>query len=141
MAGYLLIDGEAHDVALVPAGEGYRRLGGVSPALPAIRDGDRIWVHAGGRAHQLHWRDAASFHQAQSEDGGEDIARAPMPGAVVAVSVAPGDIVAAGQAMMVIESMKLESVIAAPRAGVVAAVHVAVGATFDRDAILVTLEA
>ncbi len=141
MTGYLLIEGEAHDVALVASDEGYRRIGGAAPALPAVRDGDRIWIHAGGRAHLLHWRDAAAFHQAQSEDGGEDVARAPMPGAVVAVSVAAGDPVAAGQAMMVIESMKLESVIAAPREGVVAAVHVAVGATFERDTILVTLEA
>jgi 3-methylcrotonyl-CoA carboxylase alpha subunit len=39
----------------------------------------------------------------------------------------------------VIESMKLETAIKAPRDGLVATVHVAVGKTFDRAAPLVTL--
>lgn len=140
MAGYLILDGEAHAVGLAAGPEGYVRVGGTAAALPAVRDGDRIWVHAGGRAHLLIWRDAVAHHQAQGETGGEDVARAPMPGAVVSVAVAPGDAVTAGQAMMVIESMKLESVIAAPRDGIVAEIHVPAGATFERDALLVSLE-
>lgn len=140
MAGYLILGDEAHAVALERAADGYARVGGQPGALPAARDGDRIWVHAGGRAHLLVWRDAVAHHQAQAEAGGEDVARAPMPGAVVAVSAAPGDQVKAGDALLVIESMKLESVIAAPRDGIVAEVHVAVGQTFERDAPLVTLE-
>jgi len=38
------------------------------------------------------------------------------------------------------ESMKLETTIAAPREGIVQAVHVALGQTFERDAPLVTLK-
>jgi biotin carboxyl carrier protein len=39
------------------------------------------------------------------------------------------------------ESMKMETTIAAPRDGVVEAVHFAPGQTFDRDALLLSLEA
>ena len=51
----------------------------------------------------------------------------PLPGVVVAVLVAPGQQVAAGQALMVVEAMKMEHTIAAPHAGTVTALHCAAG--------------
>ena len=63
-----------------------------------------------------------------------------MPGVVIAVHVAAGDQVHAGQALMVIESMKLETTLAAPRDARVKAVHHAVGASFALKAALITLE-
>ena len=63
-----------------------------------------------------------------------------MPGAVIAVSVEPGATVRRGQALLLIESMKMETTIVAPCDGTVQAVHVTIGQTFDRDAPLVTLE-
>jgi biotin carboxyl carrier protein len=62
-----------------------------------------------------------------------------MPGVVIAVHAAEGQTVARGDTLVVIESMKLETAIKAPRDGVIATVHVAVGKTFDRAAPLVTL--
>jgi 3-methylcrotonyl-CoA carboxylase alpha subunit len=63
-----------------------------------------------------------------------------MPGTVVAVHVEPGRHVHAGEPLVVIESMKMESVIAAPRDGIVDRLLVAVGDTFDRGAPLVALQ-
>lgn len=65
--------------------------------------------------------------------------RAPMPGTVVALDAAPGDAVALGDPILTIESMKLQMVLAAPRAGVVAAIHVAAGDGFDKDQLLASL--
>ena len=132
MPGYFLLDGEAHGVAFP------RRS---VPEAPVARDGHRIWVHYRGRAHELVWQDAVGHHAAEAGGEADDVARAPMPGSVVQLSAAAGDAVEAGDTLMIIESMKLETAIKAPRSGIVDTVHVAVGQTFERDAALVTLTA
>lgn len=61
----------------------------------------------------------------------------PLPGSVVNVNVKVGDTVKRGQAVMVIESMKMENNIPAPRDGKVIAVHVAAGkSVMQGDALL-----
>ncbi len=70
-----------------------------------------------------------------------DVCLAPMPGTVVELAVAAGDRVSAGQTMIVIESMKMQLNLEAARDGVVAELPFAKGDVFDRDALLVRLEA
>ncbi|KAJ2767869.1 hypothetical protein IWQ57_003776, partial [Coemansia nantahalensis] len=65
---------------------------------------------------------------------------APMPGSIVSVAVAPGDVVAEGAEVAVVEAMKMQNVLRAPRAGVIKAVHVQPGATVAGDDVLVELE-
>ena len=60
---------------------------------------------------------------------GTEALRAPMQGTIVALSVAEGDIVLAGQEVMVMEAMKMQHAIAAPVAGVVRAFTIAAGDT------------
>jgi len=64
-----------------------------------------------------------------------------MPGVVVQLLVAPGDDVAEGQPLLILEAMKMQNEIAAPAAGVVEAVHVAEGQAIESGVELVTLSA
>jgi acetyl-CoA carboxylase carboxyltransferase component len=66
--------------------------------------------------------------------------RAPMQGTVVRVDVRPGDTVRAGAQVVVLESMKMEHVVCAPTAGVVARVLVAAADTVAQDQPLLALE-
>ncbi|MGT2667179.1 biotin/lipoyl-containing protein [Streptococcus rifensis] len=64
---------------------------------------------------------------------------APMPGTIVAVNVAAGDAVKAGQVLCILEAMKMENEIVAPEDGTVSNVLVAKGAQVEAGATLVTL--
>ena len=66
--------------------------------------------------------------------------RAPMHGVVVEIPVAAGDSVAEGQVVAIVEAMKMMNEIRAHRAGSVASVHVAKGATVEAETELLTLE-
>jgi 3-methylcrotonyl-CoA carboxylase alpha subunit len=63
-----------------------------------------------------------------------------MPGRVVAVKVAPGARVAKGAELLVVEAMKMENALRAPRDGTVRAVHAAVGDMVGPGRPLVELE-
>ncbi len=65
---------------------------------------------------------------------------APMPGRVVQLLAASGDAVSRGQALIVIEAMKMEHTIAAPRDGTVEAVRYAVGDLVEEGAELIVME-
>lgn len=59
--------------------------------------------------------------------GGDGTLGAPMPGVILEVGVAAGDRVERGQAIAVLEAMKMKNTIRSPRAGTIAEVCVAVG--------------
>lgn len=65
---------------------------------------------------------------------------APMPGRVVKVLVRAGDTVAARQGLVVIEAMKMENELRAPRAGTVKTVSVASGAPVEAGSVVVVIE-
>ncbi|HEX3830037.1 MAG TPA: biotin carboxylase N-terminal domain-containing protein [Sporichthyaceae bacterium] len=64
---------------------------------------------------------------------------APMPGAVIRVLVSVGDIVEAGQPLLVLEAMKMEHTIRSPQDGTVAAINVAEGEQVQIGAVLAAL--
>jgi biotin carboxyl carrier protein len=64
---------------------------------------------------------------------------APMPGKVLKVLVRDGDLVEAGQPLVVIEAMKMETTLAAERAALVKHVRVEEGQTVDHGAVLIEL--
>jgi len=70
---------------------------------------------------------------------GDGQVRAPMMGRVVAVHVAEGQVIAAGDVLAVMESMKMELTIAAPVAGRVTAIDCPVGGTVERDQVVFEL--
>lgn len=111
--------------------------------LPALGDGDEVEAHVDGIVRRLRFDDArrrAAVAVAAAAGASQSHAVnvvAPMPGRVHDVKVVVGQVVARGDAVATIEAMKMESVIIAPHAGVVVAVHVAPGAVVTtRQAIL-----
>lgn len=71
--------------------------------------------------------------------GGPLEIHAMIPGRVVAVAVAPGDVVVAGQTLLVVEAMKMQNELRTPRDGSVERVAVGVGETIDLGDLLVVL--
>lgn len=144
----LLIDDEPCEAWLVKHDDGYvlwdetgaHELTSV-PGAVVVVDGDVAYVHLDGRAYTIAYQSPLDLYGRGAGDLGENVARAPMPGSVVEVTAKPGDDVRAGDTLMIIESMKLETAIKAGCDGVVETVHVALGQTFERDAALVTLAA
>lgn len=72
-------------------------------------------------------------------DSGEVTVRAPMPGLIVLVQCAEGDTVEAGQTLVILESMKMQNELKAPRAGTVQRVSVEAGQTVEQRKVLITL--
>jgi len=72
---------------------------------------------------------AAQAGRAASKAAGPSLTRSPMPGVIVEVRVEPGQEVAKGDILLILEAMKMQNEIRAADAGVVSAVHVADGDT------------
>jgi acetyl-CoA/propionyl-CoA carboxylase biotin carboxyl carrier protein len=81
-------------------------------------DGATIWLGRGGRAWALTEEEAAPARGGRA-GGADGMVRAPMPGTVLAVHVVAGQQVSAGQAVAVVEAMKMEHTVTAPLAGTV----------------------
>ena len=144
----LSLDGAVHDLRItatgdacfaVEAGEGRHvvervgqhgdtlqaRIDGLQEHAVLWRDGPRLLLHYRGRPFDIEDRTLATA--ARTHAGSDGLLRASTTGRVVALLVAAGDAVAAGQPMLTLEAMKMEHVHCAPRAGRVAALHVGVG--------------
>ena len=99
-------------------------------------------VGLGGRQVRARVSDGRRRRRASaSQAGGDHAVAAPMPGRVVRVLVEPGDRVAAGQGLAVVEAMKMENEVAAPAAGVVSDVRAVPGDSVEAGGVLVTLTA
>ena len=85
-------------------------------------------------------RERAAQAVAASKGGGKQVLEAAMPGVVVAVKVAEGDVVEAGQTVAVLEAMKMQNPLQAEAPGVVAKVHCAVGDAVSGGAVLVEID-
>jgi 3-methylcrotonyl-CoA carboxylase alpha subunit len=134
------IGGESHRASAAFAADG---------SVEATIDGELVRAHAFTRGHFTHlYRDGAHhvFELADpylpesvgSDHAGELVA--PMPGRVIAVLVSEGARVTQGTALVIMEAMKMEHTVTAPAAGVVAAIHCAVGDQVREGAELLLLE-
>ena len=115
------------------------RIDGAMQRFAARVDGDTVLVHDGNA--RLRLSSEPVYRRGDAEGGAaEHRLRAPMPGRVVLVQAAAGDAVQGGDVVLVIEAMKMELALKAPRDGVVAEVRVVVGEFVEADAILAALE-
>ena len=153
------VDPAAPDApAIVERGRGRVRLAGSGSAatareavldeLPADRDGrSRFEVVVDGWRFELAVEDAARARLRQrATRAGDAVAtsssaeiRAIIPGRIAAVRVTPGDEVAAGETLLVVEAMKMQNELRAPRPGTVERVAVGEGQTIERGDVLLVL--
>ncbi|TCZ88091.1 acetyl/propionyl/methylcrotonyl-CoA carboxylase subunit alpha [Lysobacter sp. N42] len=116
------------------------RVDGAARRVRVLGDARTTTVHD-GRQRLAVTRLPLHALEGSGAEGGADRVAAPMPGRVVVTRVQVGESVSAGQEVMVIEAMKMELSLKAPRDGVVGEVRAAAGDFVDADAVLLTLEA
>jgi 3-methylcrotonyl-CoA carboxylase alpha subunit len=105
-----------------------------------VRAGSRrLLLHDGQQRLQLEPVEVY-LREGGTQAAQDDRLRAPMPGRVVVVRAGPGESVVAGQELLVVEAMKMELALKAPRDGVVASLGAAAGDFVEADAVLLTLE-
>jgi acetyl/propionyl-CoA carboxylase alpha subunit len=102
-----------------------------------VRDGDVLHLFWRGQVYRLEEETETSRSAHRHVSGGLE---APMPGKVIAVKVAPGQSVAKGEELLVVEAMKMENAIRAPREGRVKSVSAQVGQMVSPGVVLVELE-
>lgn len=105
--------------------------------VAAARIGERTFVAAGCASFEF--APAALARAARRHALVTPEVTAPMPGKVLKVLVAAGDVVAAGQPLIVLEAMKMETTLAAEGDATVRRVAVAAGAMVDHGAVLIEL--
>ncbi len=107
------------------------------PPLVADRDGDHVWLSRLGHGSRRLAAPRRVRHVDRVVVPGAASLVAPMPGQVVAVPVAEGDQVEAGDVLVVVEAMKMEHPVTAPGPGTVASLAVDVGDAVVADQVLV----
>ena len=71
--------------------------------------------------------------------GGEGGVVSPLAAVVVSIDVAIGDVVEAGQTVVTLEAMKMNTIVSAPSGGTVSAIHVSASDAVEEGQVMVTL--
>jgi acetyl/propionyl-CoA carboxylase alpha subunit len=138
-AAEVTIDGRVFALRLEETGPAayLLKIGERATAFHCVRDGDLVHLFWAGVSYRLTIEREGVRSAARTPSGSLE---APMPGKVIAVKVAPGQAVAKGDELVVVEAMKMENALRAPRAGVVKTVKAKVGEMVQPGLVLVELE-
>lgn len=146
--GALFVNGQPRDVDFVPLGDTLFSLISESASVEVlfneVENSSSIEVLSSGRQYTVNVLDEralllGSRRGGDVGDSGEVSIRAPMPGLIVDVPVSEGDEVAKGQTVVILESMKMQNELKAPRDGVVQRVGAAPGESVEQNKVLITL--
>lgn len=135
------VDGHALDARLHwhDSNHGEIVVNGAPHEFYAAQDDNKLFIHFAGKVWDLTSVDEFAGAVADGDSGG--VVSAPMPGVVVEVYAPEGSQVAEGDAVMIIESMKLQTEIKATVSGTVKTIGADAGASFDKGAVLIAIEA
>jgi len=145
----VIVDGRAHRATLsVIPGTPLRQLliDGRPMTLSVEAVGRGRWaLTPKGERWEMEVLDERTQHIRSLAGGGDQrraagVLKAPMPGLVVRVQVQPGDKVAAGAPLVVLEAMKMENELKAGAPGIVKSVRVAPGEAVEKGQVLVEFE-
>ena len=129
--GEMLVRGEAEGDNHMVAD-----LDGVRVTATIVREPEALTVFVFGACHRLEREQLASVED--EEPGG--LLVSPLPGSVAQVLVEEGQTVGKGQALMIVEAMKMEHTISAPHDGRVAQIYYAAGEQVAEGAQLLVME-
>ena len=136
----LALNGQALSLHIEPAADGLLvTLNGQRAHLQVYRLGEQVHLFGAGGATQITVIDPLAHAGVAQHEAGR--LTAPMPGKVLSFAVQAGDKVSRGQALAVMEAMKMEHTIAAPADGVVAEILYAPGDQVQEGAELLRLQA
>ncbi len=115
------------------------RFEGAAMRFHVRADASRVLLHD---ANGVRWRFARvpAFAWETSDGSMGNQVLAPMPGRVVVIKASPGDKVEAGQELLVMEAMKMELSLKAPRAGTIGSIGAAAGDFVEADVVLISFE-
>ncbi|HEY7587132.1 MAG TPA: biotin/lipoyl-containing protein [Thermoplasmata archaeon] len=158
----LVVDGEGHDVEVEPSSQGYAvRVDGAAYEVRTKTGPEGFQVRLGRRVHRIAFRGRFALVDGQAHDvivaSLEERTRAtsgtmrgpaasievrpPMPGRVVLVPIREGSHVRRGDALAVLEAMKMQNEIPAPSDGIVRRVGVKEGESIGSDRVIAVIEA
>ncbi|HEX6528192.1 MAG TPA: acetyl/propionyl/methylcrotonyl-CoA carboxylase subunit alpha [Burkholderiales bacterium] len=135
----VVVNGASHALSgeRLPDGRVLVRLDGRAFKARAVRSGHDWHVFCDGDYRRLSLRQELA---GLDLDAGQGSLAAPMPGKIVKVMTKPGAKVAKGDALLILEAMKMEHTIAAPADGVVKEIHYGAGEQVLEGAELISLE-
>lgn len=137
-------DGELHRATLVEVEPGIYSvlLNGRSHEVKVVTGPEGYYVDLEGHRSVVEVHDPRAMSRGGRRGIGEgrQVISAPMPGKVVRVLVAEGDSVEAGAGLVVVEAMKMQNELKAPKTGKVVSLRAEAGATVAMGDILVAIE-
>ncbi len=158
----IVVDGKSAGLSVVGERFEYQREGNAAIERPyfAAQAGDGTWsilidgrsyavtilgageISVNGRVFHVDLFDPRELRGRRStaDSSGPQAITAPMPGRVMRVLVEPGQEIAAGDGLIVVEAMKMQNEMKAPRAGRVASVKTRAGATVSAGDVLLVIE-
>ena len=136
----LTIDDKSIDVEIISVKDGKLDLliDGKRVTAYVSADNAKRWVTVNGQTVVL-TKSSGAKRRSAGHDQASELA-APMPGLVRAVNVNEGDVVTKGQTLLLLEAMKMEIRVQAPRDAVVKKLFVKQGQTVEREQILIEVE-
>jgi len=137
----LTLDGTTHTIVGATLADGAlsAAIDGATRRWRVDIDGERINVR--DDEHRHIFTHAPAFAYATREANTGDRVNAPMPGRIVLVKAKVGDDIGEGEELLVMEAMKMELTLRAPRAGRIESVEAVAGEFVEADALLVRLAA